>query len=98
MPKTNQKNGFSQSSVSFQQKQGNSFPTQKTVRTAEEEQLILLSANPTDIPTSLDSGDIIPLLSYGGVAVAIIMAMAYFSQIQLKSITELLKAVNKKTQ
>jgi hypothetical protein len=31
----------------------------------------------------------------GGVAVAVILAMAYFSQTQLKSIAELLKTVNK---
>ncbi|NES20200.1 MAG: hypothetical protein F6K41_15030 [Symploca sp. SIO3E6] len=41
-------------------------------------------------------GSIVSLLMYGGVAVAVIMAMAYFSKVQLRSITELVKGLNKK--
>jgi hypothetical protein len=37
-----------------------------------------------------------PLLMYGGVAVAVIIAMAYFSQTLLNSITQLTKTLNKK--
>jgi len=59
------------------------------------EQVIPVSANPTQPPASV-GGDLNPILSYGGVAVAVIIVMAYFSQILLESITKLFKATNKK--
>jgi len=66
-------------------------------------QIILVSYSTNDLSTntsnlvdpSSNSG-LISLLMYGGVAVAVIVAMAYFSQVQLKSITELVKGLNKK--
>ena len=89
--------GFFQPSSSFVQKSGYDFSTQKKMSKVEQEQSILMSSNPTDSPKSPESGGLIAILTYGGVAVAVIIAMAYFSQIQLKSITELLKTVSKKT-
>ena len=59
------------------------------------EPVILTSANPTQPPASLPE-DLIPIMSYGGVAIAVIIAMAYFSQIQLESIAKLFKDMNKK--
>lgn len=63
----------------------------------EKQQIISIPANPTEPPLPATAGSLMPLLIHGGVAVAVIFAMAYFSQIQIKSITELLKYVNKKT-
>jgi hypothetical protein len=71
--------------------------TQKTIGRAEEQQIIAVPANPTEPPLPPTTGSLIPLLMYGGVAVAVIVAMAHFAQIQLKSITELLQVLNKKT-
>jgi len=59
-------------------------------------QVILVSTAPTDAATPPETGGFMPLLMYGGVAVAVIIAMAYFSQTLLNSITELSKTLNKK--
>ena len=59
-------------------------------------QVILVSTAPTDSATPPETGGFMPLLMYGGVAVAVILAMAYFSQTLLNSITELTKTLNKK--
>ncbi|MBE9126799.1 MULTISPECIES: hypothetical protein [unclassified Coleofasciculus] len=91
MPKPNQNNFFTQSSMVCAQ------PTQKRIGKAGEQQIITVPANSTETPLPPKAGALIPLLMYGGVAVAVIVAMAYFSQIQLKSITELLQAIKKKT-
>ena len=55
------------------------------------------ASNPSDPPTLSSTGSLVPVLMYGGVAVAVIIAIAYFSRIQLKSINELIKTVKKKT-
>ncbi|NET58750.1 MAG: hypothetical protein F6K47_22125 [Symploca sp. SIO2E6] len=67
-------------------------------------QIILVSYNTSDLSTSTNNltepssgSSLVSLLMYGGVAVAVILAMAYFSQVQLKSITELVKGLNKKS-
>ncbi len=60
-----------------------------------KEQVILVTVTSPDPPLPPESGNISSLMVYGGVAVAVILAMAYFSQTQLKSIAELLKTVNK---
>ncbi|MEG4036360.1 hypothetical protein QUA03_21305 [Microcoleus sp. S36b_A4] len=59
-------------------------------------QVILVSTTPTDAATPPETGGFMPLLMYGGVAVAVIIAMAYFSQTLLNSITQLTKTLNKK--
>jgi hypothetical protein len=59
-------------------------------------QVILVSTAPTDAATPPETGGFMPLLMYGGVAVAVIIAMAYFSKTLLNSITELTKTLNKK--
>ena len=58
--------------------------------------VIVVSTAPTDSATPPETGGLMPLLMYGGVAVAVIIAMAYFSQTLLNSITELTKTLNKK--
>ena len=59
-------------------------------------QVILSSTAPTVSATPPETGGFMPLLMYGGVAVAVIIAMAYFSQKLLNSITQLTKTLNKK--
>jgi hypothetical protein len=66
-------------------------------------QIILVSYSTGELPTSTSNiadpssgGGLLSLVMYGGVAVAVIVAMAYFSQVQLKSITELVKGLNNK--
>jgi hypothetical protein len=59
-------------------------------------QVILVSTASTDSATPPETGGFMPLLMYGGVAVAVIFAMAYFSQTLLNSITQLTKTLNKK--
>jgi hypothetical protein len=59
-------------------------------------QVILVSTAPTDSATPPETGGFMPLLMYGGVAVAVIIAMAFFSETLLNSITELTKTLNKK--
>ncbi|MEG3847917.1 hypothetical protein QT971_10735 [Microcoleus sp. herbarium19] len=59
-------------------------------------QVILVSTATTDSATAPETGGFMPLLMYGGVAVAVIIAMAYFSQTLLNSITQLTKTLNKK--
>ena len=86
--------GFLQSSPSFPQKWKYEFYAQKTVENVEQQQRILVSSNP---PTPLPPVVSIPILMYGGIAVAVIISMSYFSQIQLKLITKLIKTLNKKT-
>ena len=61
-------------------------------------QVILVSTAPTDSATPPETGGFMPLLMNGGVAVAVIFAMAYFSRTLLNSITELTKTLNKKRQ
>ena len=38
----------------------------------------------------IDSQNIVPLLTYGGVAVAVIIALTYYNQVLLKLITKLI--------
>ena len=108
MPNTNQNKGFSQSSMLLIQKQEYELSTQKIVEKTTEEPVTLVSSNPAGLSMPPTVGGLIPLLMYGGIAVAVIIAMAYFSQIQLKamahfsqiqlkSITELIKVSSKKT-
>ncbi|NDJ20859.1 hypothetical protein GS682_04210 [Nostoc sp. B(2019)] len=60
-----------------------------------EQKIIIMSTNSTNVPPPPGAGGLIPILSYGGVAVTVIIAMTWFAQMQLKSITDLLKVVNK---
>ncbi|NEQ69581.1 MAG: hypothetical protein F6K21_29640 [Symploca sp. SIO2D2] len=55
------------------------------------------ASNPANPTTPFNTGGLVPVLMYGGVAVAVIIAIAYFSQVQLKSINELMKTVKKKS-
>ncbi|NET59825.1 MAG: hypothetical protein F6K47_27860 [Symploca sp. SIO2E6] len=65
---------------------------------ASSKQVVLVASNttnPSGSPTLSDTGILIPVLMYGGVAVAVIIAITYYSQMQLKSINELIKTVKK---
>jgi hypothetical protein len=53
---------------------------------------IVVSSQSTSPPP--DAASLVPILSYGGVAVAVIFAMAWFNQTQLKSFLEILKVIN----
>jgi hypothetical protein len=58
------------------------------------DQIILITPNPTDTPPGGDGLIPKPLVD-GGVAVAVIIAITYFTQKLLKSVVEVMK-VNKK--
>ncbi|NJM74382.1 MAG: hypothetical protein HC862_32465 [Scytonema sp. RU_4_4] len=58
-------------------------------------QVILVAASPADSAPTPEVGGFISLLMYGGVGVAIIIAMAYFSQTLLEAIAKLIKIINK---
>jgi len=58
------------------------------------DQIILITPNPTDIPPGADGLIPKPLVE-GGVAVAVVFAMTYFTTRLLKSVVEVMK-VNKK--
>ncbi|BAY12741.1 hypothetical protein [Calothrix sp. NIES-2098] len=62
---------------------------------AHENQNIPIIAHPTQGTTLPGALDLLPILSYGGVSVAVILAMNWFVQTHLKSITELVKVINK---
>jgi len=55
------------------------------------------ASNPANPTIPFNTEGLVPVLMYGGVAVAVIIAIAYFSQVQLKSINELMKTVKKKS-
>ncbi len=57
-------------------------------------QVILVATNPTE-PAAQPEGGLNPLLVYGGVSVAVIFALAYFSQTLLDAIAKLIKTSKK---
>ncbi|MBD2776765.1 hypothetical protein [Iningainema tapete] len=57
-------------------------------------QVILVATTRADAPTP-EAGGFIPLMMYGGVGVAVIIAMTYFSGTLLHAIADLIKIVNK---
>jgi hypothetical protein len=59
-------------------------------------QVILVPSNPTEPAASPEATGFIPLLTYGGVSVAIILAMAFFSESLLNAIARLLEIWNTK--
>ncbi|MBD2208588.1 hypothetical protein H6G27_01725 [Nostoc linckia FACHB-104] len=62
---------------------------------AQANQNLPVIAQPTQGSTPLGALDLVPILSYGGVSVAVIIAMNWFTQTHLKSITELVKVIHK---
>ncbi|WP_339377523.1 hypothetical protein [Calothrix sp. NIES-2100] len=95
MNKDNETGCFQYSSLLFQNLDYN-FANQKIVNKLEKHQGMIVSSNPTDAPAPMPPAASIPIFMYGGIAVAVIISMTYFSQIQLKLITELIKTLNKK--
>lgn len=71
----------------------------KLVHQEQAQQIILVpldSKGNSTLSQDFQSGSFVPMLMYGGVAVAVILAMAYFSQIQLKGLVGLLKILANK--
>ena len=71
----------------------------KPAQQEQAQQVILvpldLTAN-SGLSQNFQSGSFVPMLMYGGVAVAVILAMAYFSQLQFKGLANIVKIVTKK--
>lgn len=59
-------------------------------------QVILVPASPIEPPASPEAIGFVPLLTYGGVSVAIILAMGIFSERLLNAIARLLVIWNRK--
>ena len=57
----------------------------------------IASIEPTQ-SAPIDSQNLVPLLTYGGVAVAVIIALTYYNQVLLKLITKLITQVSAKRQ
>jgi hypothetical protein len=71
----------------------------KPTHQEQSQQVILVSLDSTNdsaLSQDFQSGSFVPMLMYGGVAVAVILAMAYFSQIQLKGLVGLLRILANK--
>lgn len=65
----------------------------------QAQQAILVSSDSTGnsaLSQDFQPGSSVPMLMYGGVAVAVILAMAYFSQLQLKGLADVLRILAKK--
>jgi hypothetical protein len=75
--------------------QSSSIIVQNTLNTPEKVDNRLIAANSTNTPIQPNAGEIIPVLTYGGVSVAVIIAMTWFVKILLASISELLEAMSK---
>jgi hypothetical protein len=75
--------------------QSSSIIIQNTLNTLEKVDNRLIAANSTNTPIQPNAGEIIPVLTYGGVSVAVIIAMTWFVKILLASISELLEAISK---
>ncbi|MBO1046396.1 MAG: hypothetical protein HEQ10_00930 [Dolichospermum sp. DEX182a] len=75
--------------------QSSSIIVQNTLNTLEKVDNRLIAANSTNTPIQPNAGEIIPVLTYGGVSVAVIIAMTWFVKILLASISELLEAMPK---
>jgi hypothetical protein len=69
----------------------------KPAQQGQAQQVILVSLDSTansGLSQNFQSGS--SMLIYGGVAVAVILAMAYFSQLQLKGLADIVKILTKK--
>ncbi|KHG40699.1 MULTISPECIES: hypothetical protein [Aphanizomenonaceae] len=75
--------------------QSSSIIVQNTLNTPQKVDNRLIAANSTNTPIQPNAGEIIPVLTYGGVSVAVIIAMTWFVKILLASISELLEAMSK---
>lgn len=59
-------------------------------------QVILVSSNNTSsVPAPSNIASLSPLILNGGIAIVVIIGMAYFTKVQLKSIADLLKKLDK---
>jgi hypothetical protein len=71
----------------------------KPAHQEQAQQVILVSLDSkanSALSQDFQSASFVPMLMYGGVAVAVILAMAYFSQLQLKGLADILKILAKK--
>ena len=75
--------------------QSSSILVENTLDTPEKVENRLIAANSTNTPIQPNAGEIIPILTYGGVSVAVIIAMAWFVKVLLASMSELLQTMPK---
>ncbi len=90
-----QETGIFQPQVPTVENQSSSIFVQNTLNTPKKVDNRLIAANFTNTSIQPNAGEIIPVLTYGGVSVAVIIAMAWFVKILLASISELLEAMPK---
>lgn len=76
--------------------QGDILTEAEQATSTEQIQVIPASSNPTQPPLP-PVGGLIPMLIYGGVAVAVIVAMTWYSQALLEKIDRLVKTLTRKT-
>ena len=95
MKKQVDKTGIFQPPFPTVENQLSSILVENTLDTPEKVDNRLIAANSTNTPIQPNAGEIIPVLTYGGVSVAVIIAMTWFVKILLASISELLEAISK---
>ena len=87
--------GIFQPQLPTVENQSSSIIVQNTLNTPEKVDNLLIAANSTNTPIQPNAGEIIPVLTYGGVSVAVMIAMTWFVKILFASISELLEAMSK---
>ncbi|MGM3305355.1 hypothetical protein ACSQ6I_05090 [Anabaena sp. WFMT] len=89
------KTGIFQPQLPTVKDQSSSIIVQNTLDTPEKVENWLIAANSTNSSIQPNAGELIPVLTYGGVSVAVIIAMAWFVKVLLASMSELLQAIPK---
>ena len=87
--------GIFQPQLPTVENQSSSIIVQNTLNTPEKVDNRLIAADSTNTPIQPNAGEIIPVLTYGGVSVAVMIAMTWFVKILFASISELLEAMSK---
>ncbi|WP_413171103.1 hypothetical protein [Anabaena azotica] len=93
--KSADKTGIFQPQFPTVKDQSSSTIVQNTLDTPDKVENQLIAANSTNTSIQSNAGELIPILTYGGVSVAVIIAMTWFVKILLASISELLQAIPK---
>ncbi|MTJ52947.1 hypothetical protein FJR38_09955 [Anabaena sp. UHCC 0253] len=93
--KPTNKTGIFQPQFPTVKDQSSSIIVQNRLDTPEKVENRLIAANSTNTPIQPNAGELIPILTYGGVSVAVIIAMAWFVKVLLASMSELLQAIPK---
>ncbi|QJB44285.1 hypothetical protein [Dolichospermum flos-aquae] len=95
MKKQVDKTGIFQPPFPTVENQSSSILVENTLNKPGEGENLLIAANSTNTSIQPNAGEIIPILTYGGVSVAVIIAMAWFVKILLASVSELFEAMPK---